>query len=195
MVQSNLSNQDQARASKTYFAHTLPGTTEANWEPLRRHLDEVSELTAQFAGTFGAHDWGRIAGSWHDLGKYADAFQDYIRGRTELSGEDADAAGRVDHSTAGAQHAWQSLASTNPLAARLLAYCISGHHSGLLNSGSPGTRRIRSAAKWRPSVSVVTEGLHASLRFGSFTFLILEEARLRFYLQKIRRPLNPTGGC
>jgi len=110
-----------------WYAHTFPGAPEDCWEPLERHLAEASRLAEEFADGFGAGAWGHAAGLWHDLGKYSKAFQDYIR---HSAGEDlhqADLAGRIDHSTAGAQHAHRV---GGPWGC-LLAYCIAGHHAGL----------------------------------------------------------------
>jgi CRISPR-associated endonuclease Cas3-HD len=43
-------------------------------EPLDVHLQAVAELAEKFAGKFGAAEWGRVLGLWHDLGKYSAAF-------------------------------------------------------------------------------------------------------------------------
>ena len=51
------------------YAHSIEGTGTASWEPLQLHLDQVSALAADFAGKFGAGDWGRVAGALHDIGK------------------------------------------------------------------------------------------------------------------------------
>jgi CRISPR-associated endonuclease/helicase Cas3 len=96
---------------------------------LEEHLRAVGDLASEFASTFGYADWGRLAGIWHDLGKYSSAFQSYIaRG----SGFDPEAhieggTGRVNHSSAGALHAVEKLGGKG----RLLAYLIAGHHAGL----------------------------------------------------------------
>lgn len=45
-----------------FYAHTF-GDDESNWEHLDVHLHEVAELTAKFASTFAAAEWGRLAGS------------------------------------------------------------------------------------------------------------------------------------
>ncbi|MDH4081438.1 MAG: HD domain-containing protein [Nitrospira sp.] len=36
---------------------------------LEEHLRAVGNLAAELALNFGASDWGRLAGLWHDLGK------------------------------------------------------------------------------------------------------------------------------
>ena len=65
---------------------------DGNWrEPhdLVEHLHGVEELAAGFAAPFGAADWARLAGRWHDLGKFRNRFQGYIRkvsGLETLSG-------------------------------------------------------------------------------------------------------------
>lgn len=79
---------------------------DGNWrEPhdLVEHLTGVAALAAHFARKPGA-DWAHLAGLWHDLGKFRQRFQNYIR---LVSGFEADAhikgeAGKAPHSTAGA---------------------------------------------------------------------------------------------
>ena len=96
---------------------------------LHEHLDGTARRAAEFAAAFGAADWAEVAGRWHDLGKYKEDFQHYIR---SASGYDADAhleniPGKVDHSAAGAIYACER----NKGLGRILAYLIAGHHSGL----------------------------------------------------------------
>ena len=92
------------------------------------HSYEVGELAAVFARDFGPQ-WARLAGRWHDLGKFRLRFQHYIR---LVSGFQADAhikgeAGKAPHSTAGAVLAIDRFGA----AGRVLAYVIAGHHAGL----------------------------------------------------------------
>ncbi len=87
-------------------------------------------MSAAFASAFNSADWARLAGLWHDLGKYRKGFQDYIRRSHD---PDAHIESRVvgrdkTHSTAGALHA---LAQLGPLQGRVLAFLIAGHHAGL----------------------------------------------------------------
>ncbi len=79
---------------------------DGTWEthPLPAHLDGTANLAAGFAAEFGAAEWARLAGLWHDLGKYNPQFQRYIG---KASGYNPEAhlegdASRPDHSTAGA---------------------------------------------------------------------------------------------
>lgn len=105
---------------------------------LDEHLLAVAELAAEFAAVFDSQDWARLSGLWHDLGKFREKFQRYIK---TVSGYDAEAhiegsPGRVDHSTAGAIHAIEKLGMTG----RIIAYLIAGHHAGLPDwDGEPST--------------------------------------------------------
>jgi len=78
------------------------------WQTMQEHLDEVSMNAARFASAFDSGSWGELAGVWHDLGKYADDFQLYLRSSAgdpeveDASVVDGWKGGRVDHSTAGA---------------------------------------------------------------------------------------------
>jgi CRISPR-associated endonuclease/helicase Cas3 len=86
------------------------------------HCRNVAALASDFAKPFEATALAQYAGLLHDIGKYSDAFQRRIQGSPE----------KVDHSTAGAQVAW----NTNTPGGRIAAFCIGGHHSGLPDMGS-----------------------------------------------------------
>ena len=108
---------------------------------LEEHLREVGRIAGEFAKDFESAEWARLAGLWHDLGKYRPVFQSYIR---RASGFDTDAhiegSGKVDHSTAGAIHAVDKFKSVG----RVLAYLIAGHHAGLpdWNSADAGNSAL-----------------------------------------------------
>ena len=116
-------------AEQTYYAHSLrnpDGTPrpQSEWEPLytgdgKGHLERVGQLAAEFSDKFEAEEWGRLAGLWHDLGKYQEAFQRRLRG-DDIS---------VEHAGAGATHAARVSQSENSP----LSFVIAGHHGGLPN--------------------------------------------------------------
>jgi CRISPR-associated endonuclease/helicase Cas3 len=92
------------------------------------HLSAVAQMAEEMSAEFGAAEWGRLAGRWHDLGKYSEEFKKYIRAASGYEAELATgAAGRVDHSTAGALCARRELGAMG----RPLEYLIAGHHAGL----------------------------------------------------------------
>ncbi len=107
---------------------------------LRDHLLAVGELAAAHSPASLA-PWARLAGLWHDLGKFRPGFQQYIRidAEAHLEGHAMQAPqGRnKTHSAAGALHALQVLTERwgpgAAAAARPLIYAIAGHHAGLDN--------------------------------------------------------------
>ncbi|MCG3179510.1 MAG: hypothetical protein BIFFINMI_01846 [Phycisphaerae bacterium] len=113
------------------LAHRCPRDSHWLEHPLDAHLQAVGQLAADYAEAFGAADWGRLAGLWHDVGKYSQAFQSYLLRVTDGGAHLEGQPGRVDHSSAGAVQAIRRLADSNPAAARILAYVIAGHHAGL----------------------------------------------------------------
>ncbi|MEO8248715.1 MAG: CRISPR-associated endonuclease Cas3'', partial [Burkholderiales bacterium] len=105
---------------------------------LLEHLHGVADRAATFAASF-AGDWARLAGLWHDLGKYRPGFASYIR---QANAIDAHIEGHVKdrdktHSAAGAIWAERLLTERHGaqgrMMARALQYAIAGHHAGLDN--------------------------------------------------------------
>jgi CRISPR-associated endonuclease/helicase Cas3 len=112
-----------------FYAHSLEGEPPERWQSLYEHLLGTAELAGQFAAAFDAHDWGYIAGLWHDLGKYSNDFQRMIRAAGGADCHIESMPGHVDHSTAGAQHAAAALRKNG--FGKAIAYMIAGHHGGL----------------------------------------------------------------
>ena len=126
------------------FHAGMPGTFRPRCEACEQmdrdhgHLNKVAWWTRKFAGEMfpagseeakATQQWGYLAGLWHDLGKFAPAWQNYLRKKTDSNIHTDDVLGTVDHSTAGAQFADRSI----PKLGRLIAYLIAGHHPGLAN--------------------------------------------------------------
>lgn len=118
---------------KHYIAHAKQ-KDDGGWDAphsLEDHLRSVAELSAGSAASFNSEGWAALAGLWHDLGKYREPFQKYIRDQTGYDRENAhveQGTGRVTHSTAGAIHAVERL---GPVYGHIIAYLIAGHHAGL----------------------------------------------------------------
>lgn len=93
---------------------------------LHDHLLDTAEKAGKFAEVFGFRQWGYLAGLWHDMGKFSQAFQNKLKAAAG-SEVHIEAKARVDHSTAGGIFAVERFDK----AGRLLAYLIAGHHAGL----------------------------------------------------------------
>lgn len=117
-----------------FYAHTVQGESPKSWEPLADHLALVAKYCEEFAAGFGAGQFGRTLGLWHDLGKYSKEFQAYLRRENGYEAHLEEYVGRVDHSTFGAQLA-DRLFGKHPYG-KILAYCIAGHHAGLADAVS-----------------------------------------------------------
>lgn len=88
------------------------------------HSLATAELAGMFASAFNSREMGYACGLLHDIGKYSQGFQN----RLLCNGN------KVDHSTAGAKEASDHL--SEGIISFCAKYCISGHHSGLLNYGT-----------------------------------------------------------
>jgi CRISPR-associated endonuclease/helicase Cas3 len=128
---------------------------------LAAHLASVSALAGCFAREFG-EDWARLAGQWHDLGKYRPRFQKYIRQVTGFEALDAhieNKPGRSPHSTAGALLACDRFG----MAGRVLAYLIAGHHAGLDDWHGGLNERLSEAASREELDQAIAENPPASI--------------------------------
>jgi CRISPR-associated endonuclease/helicase Cas3 len=102
---------------------------------LGEHLSEVSKLASEFSSVMGAEEWARIAGLWHDIGKYRPGFQTYISQALDAHIEGKVKDREKTHSAAGALHAMacleKALGPMGKLVGKVLAYLVAGHHAGL----------------------------------------------------------------
>ncbi|HNS55904.1 MAG TPA: CRISPR-associated helicase Cas3' [Smithellaceae bacterium] len=109
---------------KTMIAHV---SEDKRIHLLEDHLNNTANLAAEFASEFGATEWGRLCGLWHDLGKYSEPFQKMIKVACGMADDSSDILYKVNHSTAGALWAIEKLGP----AGRIFSYPIAGHHAGL----------------------------------------------------------------
>ena len=119
--------------SHRYYARSLPGRPQEEWQRLEDHLKNVAEMAKGFAEEFGAGEWGYLAGLWHDLGKYSQEFQTRLQALSDPDAHIEAKPGRPDHSTAGAQHVYSILKDKG----KMIAYAIAGHHAGLPDGKTP----------------------------------------------------------
>ncbi|MDO5620639.1 MAG: CRISPR-associated endonuclease Cas3'' [Paracoccus sp. (in: a-proteobacteria)] len=149
------------------WAHSGNRDDRSDWETLPVHLTEVGDGAA----ALGLSAMARVAGLWHDLGKYHPDFQARLAGSNQT----------VDHSTAGGALLMQAAAGQGTgaqIAAEVIAYAILGHHAGLPDMQPDGsTLRGRTAGfsdsldpAWRDAVSPdlgpVLDELKAKVRGG-----------------------------
>lgn len=124
------------------IAHVRDG--DGSIQPLRDHLTGVSRLARCHADKIGLAHQGELIGLLHDLGKYSEEFQNYLKSAVGLLNPDEDEEfvdaqglkGKVDHSSAGAQFVWRELSDQGQLGSivgQILALCIASHHSGLID--------------------------------------------------------------
>ena len=110
-------------------------------QTVEAHLQGVAAKAEKLARKLELPQAGSLIGLLHDLGKYSQAFQKYIKDATGLTNYDLDVGamkGKIDHSTAGAQWIHQQLSrrgnkAQGQLCAQMLAICIASHHSGLID--------------------------------------------------------------
>lgn len=121
-------------------------TEDGRAHALEAHLESVGDLADQFASAFASGSVARLAGRWHDLGKYSAAFQRMIREENGFEAHiEVENEAPRDHSTAGAVHAFRQTGIDKDVAAAL-AFVIAGHHAGLADSDQL-KRRLRERAE------------------------------------------------
>lgn len=163
-------------------------------QPLEDHLRGVGGHASGFAAKLDLALAGELLGLLHDLGKYSDDFQIYLKSATGLLNQDedeefVDAAGlkgKIDHSTAGAQVIWRELSARGQVGAivgQMLALCIVSHHSGLIDClsadlnhfGEDNFSRRMDKAEDRSHAACAWSRLEASLRERVETLLAHED--------------------
>ncbi|MCW3058184.1 MAG: ATP-dependent helicase SrmB, partial [Capsulimonas sp.] len=124
--------------ANNFVAHTPPDDDHERWQTMREHGDNVANLAASYAVPFGAKELARWAGWLHDVGKYSEDFQKYLRDchmtRDQKDGKPKP--GSAEHKRAGTKLAWEMMP---PIIRHILAPCVLGHHGGLHAESETGT--------------------------------------------------------
>lgn len=106
-----------------FYAHSKEGEPLNKWQTIEEHLKGVANLSEIFGKEFSSGKLAKIAGSFHDLGKYSHEFQDRLINNAK----------KVDHSTAGAQFIHEIYGDQ---IGKILCYAIAGHHGKGLPNGN-----------------------------------------------------------
>ncbi len=102
-------------------------------QKLITHIDGVRNNASLFSKEFGCEAWGALLGDWHDLGKFMEAFQQYM-----LEDEQ-----RIEHAVVGGRYATDQFDDSYRRLA--LQFAITCHHTGLQNSEALRKRLVSAA--------------------------------------------------
>lgn len=127
-------------------------------QPLLDHLHGVAEMAQSYAERITDYpelgEIGYLLGLLHDLGKYQEGFQRYIR---QQSGLDPTLNGwRTPHSPAGARYAYElKQVGGNQQLIKILSLCIGAHHRGLYDDSEWRGQVVRSSDTERAVANLV----------------------------------------
>lgn len=130
-------------------------------QPLLDHLHGVAELAQNYAERITDYpelgEIGYLLGLLHDLGKYQEGFQRYIR---QQSGLDPTLNGwRTPHSPAGARYAYDlKQVGGNQQLLKILSLCIGAHHRGLYDA-SEWKGQVVDSSDTKRAVANLVKGL------------------------------------
>ena len=130
-------------------------------QALLDHLHGVAELAQSYAERITDYpelgEIGYLLGLLHDLGKYQEGFQRYIR---QQSGLDPTLSGwRTPHSPAGARYAYDlKQVGGNQQLLKILSLCIGAHHRGLYNA-SEWKGQVVDSSDTKRAVADLVKGL------------------------------------
>ncbi len=160
---------------RTFIAHVR--STDGEEQLLVDHLKEVQAIAEGIGQKIGLTHVTGLAGMLHDMGKFSDAFQNYIRDAIANPNEPPKR-GSVDHSTAGGQFLRELFPLSPPFLVECVANAIFSHHGQLLDmvdmeGQSPYVNRINSEKE--------IEFLEVKRRFFQHMY---DEAFMKDYVQK-----------
>lgn len=119
---------------KEYYAKT---SRSGSPDTVREHLSKVSRLAEEYGAVFSQGIQAKLGGLLHDFGKYADNFQDVLKGtRTG-----------IDHAICGA------VFLRSPSYFQVIAEVVAAHHSRLLCFGSLEPVLRESITSTKPTIT------------------------------------------
>lgn len=163
-----------------FFAHTPVG--DGPWHDLVSHLRQTAVKARTNATKFGAGELARLAGLWHDLGKFNPEFQRYLRDCDKAKREGASAPAKgTPHAVYGAMLAADSL--------QALASIIYGHHAGLPNGSKlrDAVRQPEVREKYESIVPVAREEIEGLDFRGDVRGLFVDPPRDELQMEMLQR--------
>jgi len=115
--------RESSEKGKYYVQDAQGNEVCAEVQTIKEHVSNTARLASSFASIFKGEQIAEQIGLAHDIGKYSENFQR----RIWESGR------KCDHSSAGAQ---EMISLNDNMIGCAAAYCIAGHHAGLLNGGT-----------------------------------------------------------
>lgn len=119
---------------KQYIAHIRDKDGEL--QLLSVHLKEVQKISETIGEKLGISHITGLAGMLHDMGKYSDAFQEYLK-EAYTNPDHPPKRGSVDHSTAGGKLLMELYHSKYSLLIESISNAIYSHHGQLKDMVNP----------------------------------------------------------
>lgn len=140
------------------------------------HLTNVQKMAEQFGSKIGLRHAAGLAGMLHDVGKYGDAFQEYMQ-KIKLNPSTVEGTGG-DHSTAGAQ-LLQEFVSEQELNMLIpIVNAILTHHGTLLDYADPQVEEIKLKVRLQKEIPDYTKIKEC------FFHEYISESAFKEYIQK-----------
>ncbi|HET7478633.1 MAG TPA: CRISPR-associated helicase Cas3' [Rubrobacteraceae bacterium] len=163
-----------------FFAHTP--VEDGDWHDLLSHLKRTADLARGNGAKFGAGELARLAGLWHDIGKFNPEFQLYLRECEKAKRESTSAPAKgTPHAIYGAVLAYDSL--------QALAAIIYGHHAGLPNGSKlrDAVRQSEVREKYESIVPVAREEIEDLDFRGDVRDLFVDPPRDELQMEMLQR--------
>ena len=151
-------------------------------QTVQEHLESVSDLASEYGTGLGLSSTAKLAGFLHDMGKYSEAFSEYLKA-VVLNKDKIQP--HIDHSTAGAKYLYENFwDETNVIqnhVVEIVGMAILSHHSGLQNfcamDGSVGDYIRRVQYKELPYYEEVVTNFEAVEGNKEYVLNMVEESK------------------